>query len=55
MFYSSDLNGASRGRFIATWMQRLFAMLTGHHQLHMPEPIGMFAGSLLERTYWDHR
>lgn len=55
MFPCSDLKGASRVSSIATWMKKLFATLTGHHQLHTPEPIGMFAGSLLERTYWDHR
>lgn len=55
MFYYPDLNRVSRVRSIAAWMQRLFAVLTGHHQLHAPEPIGMFAGSLLDRTYWDHR
>lgn len=55
MFHYPDLNRVSRLRSIATWLQSLFAVLTGRHQLHTPEPIGMFAGSLLDRTYWDHR
>jgi hypothetical protein len=25
-----------------------------HHQLHAPEHVGPFAGSLLERKDWDH-
>jgi hypothetical protein len=31
-----------------------FARITEHHQLHLPEPVGMFAGSLLPRNLWDH-
>lgn len=55
MFHYPDLNRASWVRSIAAWMQRSLAVLAEHHQLHTPEPIGMFAGSLLDRTYWDHR
>lgn len=55
MFYYLDSNRVSWVRSIAAWMRRSFSVLTGHHQLHTPEPIGMFAGSLLERVYWDHR
>lgn len=31
----------------------LFA-LTGHYHLHRAEHVGMFAGSLLSRSDWDH-
>lgn len=33
---------------------RWLAILTAHHQLHAPEHVGMFAGSLLAREDWDH-
>lgn len=32
----------------------LFAVLTKHYSLHQPEHVGMFAGSLLQRSDWDH-
>jgi hypothetical protein len=33
---------------------RWFLRLTHHHQLHQPEHVGAFAGSLLPREDWDH-
>lgn len=33
---------------------KLYKALTMRHQLHPPEPVGMFAGSLLTRSDWDH-
>jgi hypothetical protein len=32
------------------WFQRL----THHYQLHQPEHVGAYAGSLLPRQDWDH-
>ena len=29
-------------------------LLTRRHKLHAPEHVGMFAGSLLPRSTWDH-
>lgn len=34
--------------------RRWFLALMDHHQLHQPEHVGMFAGSLLARSDWDH-
>jgi hypothetical protein len=40
---------AARG-FLVLWFQRL----TQHYQLHQPEHVGPYAGSLLRREDWDH-
>lgn len=32
----------------------LLALLTKHYPLQKPEHVGMFAGSLLQRSDWDH-
>jgi hypothetical protein len=34
--------------------RRWILALVHHHQLHQPEHVGMFAGSLLSRSDWDH-
>lgn len=36
------------------WVARMAIAATAHSQLHAPEPVGMFAGSLLARSSWDH-
>ena len=33
---------------------RWFLALTHRHQLHTPEHVGAFAGSLLRHQDWDH-
>jgi len=33
---------------------RWFLRLTHHTQLHQPEHVGPYAGSLLRREDWDH-
>ena len=38
----------------AAVIRRVFAAVTEHHPLHVQEPVGMFAGSLLDHTAWDH-
>ncbi|MDH4482524.1 MAG: hypothetical protein QE279_07435 [Rhodoferax sp.] len=35
-------------------LARWFLRLTHHHQLHQPEHVGAYAGSLLRREDWDH-
>ena len=32
----------------------LLALLTKHYPMQKPEHVGMFAGSLLQRSDWDH-
>ena len=41
-----------RAAFVA--LARWFLRLTHHHQLHQPEHVGPYAGSLLRREDWDH-
>jgi hypothetical protein len=33
---------------------RWLLAVTHHYQLHQPEHVGAFAGSLLQRKDWDH-
>jgi len=35
-------------------LNQWFEMLTKRYALHLPEPIGPYAASYLERRYWDH-
>lgn len=39
---------------ISLLARRWILALIDHHQLHQPEHVGMFAGSLLSRSDWDH-
>jgi len=43
-----DYMEAARGVF-----SRWFLRLTHHYQLHQPEHVGAYAGSLLRREDWD--
>ena len=40
--------------WITDFAIKWIAILTEHHHLHAPEHVGMFAGSLLPRSDWDH-
>ncbi len=39
---------------IGELLMRVFTVLTKHYQLHQPEHVGMFAGSLLLHSDWNH-
>jgi hypothetical protein len=54
MFDSAKQAIASRPWGIGDLARKWFFVMTGHYQLHQPEHVGMFAGSLLSRSDWDH-
>jgi len=35
-------------------LKLILQLLTRRYKLHTPEHVGMFAGSLLPRSSWDH-
>jgi hypothetical protein len=54
MFGHTISDRSGRIQRLTVWAKWLFKVVTEHHQLHSPEPVGMFAGSLLARSDWDH-
>lgn len=50
MLFNSALPHWRITHLAVQWWGALFA----HHHLHRPQHVGMFAGSLLARTDWDH-
>ena len=54
MFEPTMRDSAVQHWRVMAMVMKLFMTLTKHHELHAPEKIGMFAGSLLARSAWDH-
>jgi len=54
MVSNANPERASRLSTFKAWIIRAATALTAHSHLHAPEPVGMFAGSLLARSSWDH-
>jgi len=54
MAYGSALAVSAPHWWITELAIKWVAILTEHHHLHAPEHVGMFAGSLLARSDWDH-
>jgi hypothetical protein len=54
MSNSPTASAAKRHWRITLAVLGLLALLTKHYPMQKPEHVGMFAGSLLQRSDWDH-
>lgn len=55
MSHSATVSAQGLGWFALclAWMYQACQGLVRHHQLHQPEHVGMFAGSLLQVKDWE--